>query len=120
MAKTLSFLSEIKHKTWKCPDTGIQEQNSQELLYSLSQHFPHKNSCSVIKLAKSLFYFLALSKMELVIVNTSLRLCFLNLLPCYFSVNIFKLLNYFSVNIFLILWWRVTSFLGLQFHTVVS
>lgn len=52
MAKTLNFLSEPKHRAWKRPDTGIQVQNSQELLFSLSQYFPHTNACSILKLSK--------------------------------------------------------------------
>lgn len=42
--KTLSFLSEPKQKTWKCPATGIQVQNSKQLIFSLSQKPTHEKS----------------------------------------------------------------------------
>lgn len=109
VAKTLSFLSETKHKTWECPAMRIQAQNSHELLFSLSQDSAHINAYSVLELGKKFILLLCSFEtliMELVILNTSLRLCFLNLLSYCFSVNIF-----------LVLWW---SFVCLEFHTEMS
>lgn len=94
--KTLSFLSEPKQKTWKCPATGIQVQNSKQLIFSLSQKPTHEKVYCILKFSKKFIllpcYFKTLI-MELVIVNISLRLCVLKLLSYYFSVNIFLILG---------------------------